>query len=214
MHGTRKQFQNACTFLKYDKTETVKCLLKNMYSIYKKKPTSTGYSYQFEKQVSFFGCNSGVIIDLLRLITPKNVSERYEWHIDLNKVLFSLDNNVLMINLKPNSTNKNLSLYEIANVWGVSDCGWTPIMLHLKGVIIDDCSGMINPNNFYRNLEEIDDPIFSMLYLDGSVKNGDLVGKWTAPRPSPTNSCLLWPDTFEYFIEARKSINFSTEHKY
>ena len=44
----------------------------------------------------------------------------------------------------------------------------------------------------------------------GTVEEGKIVGKWTLPGPSPSNSVLLWPDTLEYFTsEARKVIEKS-----
>ena len=55
--------------------------------------------------------------------------------------------------------------------------------------------------------EEIEDPIFSMMYLSGTIIQGKITGRWTPPGPSPTNSVLLWPDTFQYFSsEAQKII--------
>ncbi len=45
-----------------------------------------------------------------------------------------------------------------------------------------------------------------MLYLKGTIKDGKIKGQWTAPRPSPTNSSLLWPSTFEFFYNEAKRI--------
>ena len=45
-----------------------------------------------------------------------------------------------------------------------------------------------------------------MIYLDGTVRNGQLEGRWTAPRPSSTNSVLLWPFAFEYFAREANAI--------
>ena len=47
--------------------------------------------------------------------------------------------------------------------------------------------------------------MFSMMYLRGTISGGSIKDRWTPPGPSPTNSVLLRPDTFEYFIrEANK----------
>ena len=84
-------------------------------------------------------------------------------------------------------------------VWGHSDHGWTPIMFHLRGLFMDEHPAHFDRQIFCRADSEMDDPIFSMMYLNGSVRNGTLIGKWTPPGPSPTNSVLLWPETLQYF---------------
>jgi hypothetical protein len=91
-------------------------------------------------------------------------------------------------------------------VWGHSAKGWTPIMLRLRGLYIDANPAQVDSENFERLDEHIDDPIFSMMYLHGSIKEGELVDKWTTPGPSATNAVLLWPDTLEYFASEAKKV--------
>lgn len=175
-----------------------------MYAIYEKQVEGEEEKYNFKSKTCLFGCNSGKIASLLREELTSENNEPYKWHIDMLKQMPR--GKTLIINLKPNNIETNMSIYEIVNVWGYSEHDWTPIMLHLRGLIVDETSQKFNEERFSVKTSNIDDPIFSMLYLNGTVKNGEIVGKWTAPRPSPTNSCLLWPETFQYFIEARKSI--------
>jgi hypothetical protein len=112
----------------------------------------------------------------------------------------------LIINLKP--FGRRLFLYEIVEAWGVSEKDWTPIMLHLRGLAVDRARAQLAPRDFIVKQQEIDDPIFTMMYMNGSIKNGELIGGWTFPPRSSTNSALLWPETFEYFAEeARKVIH-------
>jgi hypothetical protein len=94
-------------------------------------------------------------------------------------------------------------LYELSDVWGYSAKGWTPILFHLRG-LVDEDPRRFDQIEFVRMPSEIDDPIFTMMYLRGTVKNGRLDGTWTTPGPSPTNSVLLWPEAFEYFWQQAK----------
>ena len=178
-----------------------------MYAIYRKSWVNSISRYQFVDEVSLFGCKHGYIPTLLRASLPASQNEPYEWHLDIASALADAGKkeHTLIINLKPKTVTPNLSLYEIADVWGRSASGWTPIMMRLRGLFVDEDPKTHDANNFERKPDEIDDPIFSMLYLSGSVENGKIVGRWTAPAASPTNSVLLWPDTFNYFAkEARK----------
>jgi len=49
--------------------------------------------------------------------------------------------------------------------------------------------------------------IYSLLYMQGDFHDGKVRGTWNAPRPSSTNTPLLWPETFEYFIDCRNETN-------
>ena len=116
------------------------------------------------------------------------------------------DNQTLIIDLKPRNARRNLSLYEVSDVWGVSYSSWTPIMLHLRGLFIDKDPDCFDTKDFVRRPEEIDEPIFSMMYLQGGVRNGHLEGRWIPPGPSSTNGVLLWPEDFEYFLQQRENL--------
>jgi hypothetical protein len=185
-----------------------------MYALYEKLSERLGHRYRFKEQVSLFGCNSGWIPRLLKGRLSPNASEPLAWHIDLGQELraHGYPDHALIINLKPNSTEPNLSLYEISEVWGYSSSGWTPLMFYLKGIFVDEVPDeVINDQDFFRRDSEVDDPIFSMMYVRGTVRAGGLYDRWTAPRPSPTNSVLLWPDTLQYFVKEAQKISGRTE---
>lgn len=173
-----------------------------MYALYTKDSENDGFRYCFVQPVSLFGCNIGYIPILLRLVTPSGQKEPYAWHINVVKRLAERGQggHALLINLKPNDAT-NLSLYELADIWGYSDSGWTPILMHLRGLFVDEDPNNFNVRDFHRSAIEVEDPIFSMMYLSGTVQDGNLRGRWTAPRASATNSVLLWPHTFKYFTE-------------
>jgi len=176
-----------------------------MYARYKKNYVSSDeINYQLLEEISLFGCNVGLIPNLLRKKTNLNQNEPYLWHLNIEHELnLSRDyaNSTFIIDLKPKQIKTNLSLYEILDVWGYSDSTWTPILLHLNGLFVDANPNTVNRNNFTISTKNIEKPIYEVLYIDGSVSKGQLVGKWTAPPSSPTNAALLWPETLKYFFK-------------
>jgi hypothetical protein len=140
---------------------------------------------------------------LLKFKIPANQNEPYAWHIDIVPELDAqadYRSSSLIIDLKPKQNKSNLSLYEVLDVWGWSEHGWTPILLRLNGLFVDENPETFNRDDFVRNHTDIDGPIYEFLYLSGSVKNGKLYGLWIAPPASPTNAALLWPETLNYFF--------------
>ena len=63
------------------------------------------------------------------------------WHLELGKALPTTDDyrgSTLVIDLKPKQHKTSVSLYEVLDVWGYSCNGWTPILLHLAGLFVDE----------------------------------------------------------------------------
>jgi len=166
---------------------------------------ATHYRLEEEKEVSLFGCNNGFIPMLLSLKIPRGQGEPFRWHVDVVGELGShpkYRNSTLVIDLKPKQNKINLSLYEVMDVWGYSDAGWTPILLRLAGLFVDqDPSTIGDRKDFVRKDNELEGPIYEFLYLDGTIADGKIVGSWGPPSPSPTNAALLWPDTLNYFVQ-------------
>lgn len=179
-----------------------------MYALYDKTQSNGAIRYRFREAASLFGCNKGYVPWLLGKQLATDSTEPLAWHVNIEESLRAMEQNhqTLIIDLKPNSKQPNLSLYEVSDVWGYSAEGWTPILLHLRGLFIDEDPGRFDKNDFGRTPAEVDAPIFSMMYLRGTVKGGRLEGRWTPPGPSPTNSVLLWPEAFEYFWQQAKSL--------
>jgi hypothetical protein len=179
-----------------------------MYALYEKVADGQAYRYRFAEHVSLFGCNSGYIPRLLAKTIDKTASEPLPWHFNVDDALRAVGqkDHALIINLKPNSKEANLSLYEIMEVFGHSSSGWTPVMLYLRGLFVDDDPSKFDTRAFVRAPADAEDPIFSMTYLSGSIRKGALEGRWTVPGPSSTNSVLLWPDAFKYFAEQAQTI--------
>jgi hypothetical protein len=184
-----------------------------MYALYQKQLQGSDNRYVFREQVSLFGCNSGYIPKLLKHSLDTVASEPCPWHLNVGDSMEAAGESgkTLIINLKPKNAKPNLSLYEVVDVWGYSNYGWTPIMFYLRGLLIDADPIAFDDKDFARTPEEVTDPIFSMMYLSGTILNGSIVGRWTPPGPSPTNSVLLWPKTFKYFAEEARAIMERTE---
>ncbi|MBU1320582.1 MAG: hypothetical protein KKH67_15495 [candidate division Zixibacteria bacterium] len=179
-----------------------------MYALYSKQQHNEGHRYRFKAQTSLFGCNSGYIPYLLRAGLIGSESEPLPWHINIEKAMADIGESetTLMMNLKPNSSKPNLSLYEVSDVWGYSSSGWTPIMFYLRGLFVDADPSALDDMDFVREPKDIEDPIFSMMYLNGTIQEGTISGGWTPPGPSSTNSVLLWPEAFKYFAQNAEEI--------
>lgn len=177
-----------------------------MYARYKKQRLNGCEDhFSFVEGVCFFGYKDGYIPWLLSPKIPASQGEPYPWHVsvtsDLNEREEQYRGSTLVIDLKPKQKKDNLSLYEVLDVWGYSDAGWTPIMLRLSGLFVDVDPTKFNRNDFSVKDEARQEPIYEFLYLAGSVADGKLVKKWAPPPASPTNAALLWPDTLKYFVD-------------
>ncbi len=174
-----------------------------MFALYKKDCRPGLSSYQFMEKCSLFGCNSGFLPWLLGKRIPVGQSEPFKWHLPIGRALDETDEyagSVLIIDLKPNRRDTNLSLYELVDVWGCSYAEWTPILLHLSGLFVDADPSVASREAFEVADADRDEPIYEFLYLNGGVLEGKLKGPWTAPPTSPTNGALLWPDALGYFL--------------
>lgn len=183
-----------------------------MYARYLKRESKGVASYQFVEQCSLFGCNKGFIPWLLARQISSSQGEPYKWHLAIQDSLNGAEWNgtdytssTLIIDLKPKQNKTNLSLYELLDVWGYSDSGWTPILLHLSGLFVDADPKTVDRNKFAINVDDRDEPIYEFMYLDGSVADGRLGGRWNAPPASPTNAALLWPESLAYFFTCIRS---------
>jgi hypothetical protein len=181
-----------------------------MYYRYTKERVGAGttrYKLQ-EERIHLFGCNDGFIPWLLTLKLGPKDKEPYKWHVDVVSELAShpkyLDS-TLLIDLKPKKEGTNISLYEVLDVWGYSSNGWSPIMLRLNGLFVDEKRSRINRESFVRADDQVSGPIYEFLYVAGTVFGGKLEGKWIPPPASPTNAALLWPEVINYFFQCIKS---------
>jgi len=176
-----------------------------MYARYFKRRLKGKDHFEFVEKVCLFGCNDGFIPWLLSLKVPPSQGEPYKWHIgvpsELDKSEAKYRGSTLVIDLKPKQNKQNLSLYEMLDVWGYSDQGWTPIMLRLSGLFVDVDPRGIDRHDFLVKNNRRHEPVYDFLYLAGTVAHGKLIKNWSPPPASPTNAALLFPDTLRYFVE-------------
>ena len=108
------------------------------------------------------------------------------------------NNPVLVVDLKPNSKNNEVSLFQVKNLYGCTDKNWTPICVKL-GVIFDE-ENVENPKQ-KKQLVKVkknyfDKDIIEFLYIQKGFQSGKL--NW-GPIGS-VNAALLWPEVLNYFI--------------
>lgn len=181
-----------------------------MYARYTKErvgANATRYNLQ-EERIHLFGCNEGFIPWLLGLKLGSRDTEPYAWHVDVVSELADhpeYPESTLIIDLKPKQNMTNISLYEVMDVWGYSSNGWSPILLRLNGLFVDEKPAKVNRKSFVRKDDELSGPIYEFLYVVGSVVGGKLVGKWVLPPAGAANAALLWPETINYFFQCIKS---------
>ena len=164
-------------------------------------------SWSRKGPVALFGNTNGIICRILKGAYASQIEKNLEpiqWKItspQISSILNSSSSeNAIVIDAKPNDP-KKLSLYFIDSIYGVSGWEWTPFMLRLKEICTDGEKECINPECFSFKIDA--EIIYTFLYLKGDFHEGKIRGSWTAPRPSSTNTPLLWPKTFEYFLEMR-----------
>lgn len=49
--------------------------------------------------------------------------------------------------------------------------------------------------------------VYTMCYMQGSFKDGELYGRWTFPGQSSTNGVMLWPDAMSFFYRQVEKYN-------
>jgi hypothetical protein len=174
-----------------------------MYSLYIKIPNGDSIKYQLSDEAHLFGCRVGLIPKLLRLKLTRQESEPLKWHISIeNEItqLYSI-NPAVVIDVKPNSNGKEILLTQLQDVWGYSASGWTPILMKQIVLVTSENEPTFDKKTFLVQRANDANIFYSMLYLNGTIQAGNIVGRWTCPGPSSTNSVLLWPETLSYFID-------------
>jgi hypothetical protein len=187
-----------------------------MYAAFKKERKGNSNLHQFTKidgKICLFGRKNGWIPWLLEMAMPKGQDEPYRWHLCLEEALgwkkaneyaakqYNNDVNAVLINIKPGS--HELFLCELLDVWGFSAYGWTPMLWHLR--VLEPKNTKCTPNRFDDfTAAKNGDAVYEFLYMAGTVKKGKIDGTWIAPKSSPTNAALLWPEPLNYFMECIK----------
>jgi hypothetical protein len=173
-----------------------------MYYFYKMDSEGRGIHLQRDREAHLFGCNQGIVAELLRQRISSNVTEPYSWHLPIESTLGE-HGEAFVIDLKPNRKDieTSRSLYQLRDVWGYSCNEWTPGMLRLRGIVVDGVPRVASSEDLQIEFSPDHDSIYTFVLFDGSIRDGKLVGRWTPPPRSSTNSTLLWPQPLNYFFE-------------
>ena len=156
-----------------------------MYTRYRREEGRGFSSYRLaEEGFPYFGCRQGIIPWLLRKRIPPAQEEPYRWHLPVRDSLngarwgsTDYSGSALIIDLKPKQRGSNLSLYEISDVWGYSDFGWSPILLRLSGLFIDEDPKTANRERFVLKAATEWSRFTSSCILPEAWR----MGNWTAP---------------------------------
>jgi hypothetical protein len=173
-----------------------------LFSLYKLTKAPSGNQFTRLRETNFFGCNQGIVARHLRKTLTPEASEPYRWHFRMEEALRNLepDAQSFVIELKPSQKN-NASRFEVLQVWGYSENGWTPALLELRALLADEDSGEYPRDSFILPSERKLDRVYTFMYIRGSVRDGNLSDKWLPPGPGSTNSVLLWPEALEWFLD-------------
>jgi hypothetical protein len=181
-----------------------------MYGLYEKTKTNDSLIYSIKEEISIFGCNNGYIPWLLNTKLEPASNEPYKWHVEIEKDL-NLNGEeyyhgkTIVIDIKPkNKEEKYLTMAELTDVWGFSAASWTPMLFRMKMLFTDEDENEADKKYFEIKNNIKLETVYSIIYARGSIKNGKIVGMWTPPSMSPTNSTLLWPDTIKFFFDQIK----------
>jgi hypothetical protein len=171
-----------------------------MYLLYRKSSEGEAIRFDHPVPVNLFGCRHGYLYRFLHASLQVGAVQPPGWHLDIARSLAAegKDGYALVIDLKPKL---NMSFYELVQAWGHSDAEWTPILMHLRGLIVDKPFGTFARDSFPVPRGQEDEPTFSLMYLNGGIAEGELKGRWVPPGRSSTNSVLLSAHMFTYFAD-------------
>ena len=161
---------------------------ETMFYAYTKRQEGNKYHFSRNYHITLGGNKWGVIREYLDKTKPSRLSVPYKWHFPIEKGLKQLeyDENSILIDAKPHKEG-NVSLYEILDIWGYTTRTWTPILLRLKALLVDEEASYYDKKQFkitgYPNIETV----LTFLYLRGGIYRNSFFGTWNFPGPSPTN---------------------------
>ncbi len=175
-----------------------------MFWLYSRKTEDAGTRYFNRVHAHLFGSKAGWIPKLLAKQLLPSHGEPYAWHVSVRDALAKTDhpNASLVIDVKPkNRKQPVLSFFELHDVCGYSQYGWSPALFRLREILRKENLGIVDPKDFLANDSEYKKPVYTFLYFKGTVSNGRLDGSWIPPKVSAANSVLLWPEALQYFFK-------------
>lgn len=143
-----------------------------MYSLYERISDTTQLRLKFKEQIKLAGCNWGIIPNLLADKLKPTDNSPIGWTLDISGH-YNKNNKSVIIDIKPNNKTPEVFLCELDKVIGFTYDEWTPIMYRLNILFSGLQSKDLDKTSF--TYPDTTETIYTMLYLYGSFKNGELV---------------------------------------
>jgi hypothetical protein len=182
-----------------------------MFAIYKRLDDLR--THKFVRQVDGLGGGAGPVAKHVRGAVVRNelVDQTFYWHLSERALLAQYltgpekangQDYRLMIDLKPKSEDE-LLFFQILDVWGCSEPGWTPVMLKLCFLFEAETAervqevrkaGIFVSDVDFRCAEGL---VYEFLYLKFGWKDGD----WGWGTVGSVNGALLFPRHLKFFLK-------------
>ena len=167
-----------------------------MYGLYSRSKNNGRVTLEKLDTGYLAGCKKGVVaLELQKILTPED-NPLSGWKIPVAEI-YNKEDEAFIINLKPNSD--ELLICELDTVFGYSYNEWSPIMLRLRKFSFDE---EIDRESFQYSEKE-SEIIYTVLYLNGSFRDGKIIGTWTIPFGTVTG-VLFWPEAMTFFFVQAK----------
>ena len=165
------------------------------FLLYDVSQTDSYKHYKLVKKISLAG--QGPLASIVKKRFHAS-SAPVPWHISSSDIIAEIsgspDSQEILIDLKP-SVKKNISLYQLCDIWGYSYDEWTPVALLLESIFVD--REIDDPAQFKRQFDDreaVRTRLGEFLYLQGGVNKGT----WVWGPIGTVNGALLWKDAFTF----------------
>lgn len=174
-----------------------------MYAWYKRELRNQNLHLIFEEEASLGGCKNGIIASEIKKILSENSNPPAGWIIPISDI-WNREGYSFIIDIKPSGD--EIFLCELDKVIGFSYEEWSPVMLRLKRLYSNLSLGELDKKEFlYPGTNEVN-VIYTILYYQGSFRDGEIIGKWSPPYGSITG-VLFWPEAMSFFYEQAKKLD-------
>lgn len=177
------------------------------YYLYKRSAKGNEVHLIYDKKICLAGCNQGIVPKKLMSSNAK-MKTPFAWTWALAQE-YNNRNESVLIDIKPKKD--ELFYCELDSVFGVCYDDWTPVMYRLRRLYAYEKRGRDENHFVFDGIGH--ETIYTTSYMLGTLKDGQLAGKWTGPNLSSSNGALLWPETVAHFfrsIRERDGLSFET----
>lgn len=171
-----------------------------MFRVYKKEVSAGYLSYSYLQDTELARYIGGYMNRILS-------RPPFFWSMNDATLLAQIGPNLsghsVVIDLKPKD--RNVSLYEVCNIFGCHGGTWAPLAFHLRTIYVDHDPSPKTPEDFKKQFTV--DPgkqedVCTFLYLRKNA-NGNA---WNWGRVGSTNGVILWPDVLAFFCSQLRQV--------